>query len=335
MRAPGFYYRPPGLAAFLLLPFAMAYGAVAEWRMGRPGKRAKIPVVCIGNPTLGGAGKTPTAIAVATLLNAMGERPAFLSRGYGGNTKGPALVDPARHNASEVGDEPLLLARIFPTIVSRDRVAGAALAAASGASVVVMDDGFQNPSLAKDLSLLVIDGATGIGNGDVFPAGPLRAPLHAQLALAHGMVRVGKGEASNFVEAQAKSAGLKLFAAGLAPDLAIAASLKGRKLLAFAGIGHPEKFYATLRSLGAYVSEARSFEDHHRYSASDARELIETAKAQGLTLATTEKDHARMKGDTAFNELMQNSTALPVRLEFEDEKSVRELLEGALKKARG
>ena len=335
MRAPGFYYRRPGLAAFVLLPFAMIYGAVAAWLMGRPGARAAVPVICIGNPTLGGAGKTPTAIAIAQLLSAMGERPAFLSRGYRGSNAGPVLVDPAKHDARAVGDEPLLLADAFPTVVARNRAAGAALASAQGASVIVMDDGFQNPSLSKDLSLLVIDAATGIGNGDVFPAGPLRAPLHAQLAFAHGVVRVGRGEASSFVEEQAKAEGLEVFAAELTPDPQVAAQMKGRKLLAFAGIGHPQKFFATLRSLGAVVSEARGFADHHRYGAAEARELLEIAKAGGLMLVSTEKDLARMKGDAALNELAAQSTALPVRLQFEDEESVRELLRRALKQRRG
>jgi len=335
MRAPGFYYRPPGLAAFLLLPFAMIYGAAAGWLMGRPGARASVPVICVGNPTLGGAGKTPTALAIARLLAAMGERPVFLSRGYGGSNRRPMLVDLAMHTAREVGDEPLLLAGEFPTVVARDRAAGAALASAQGASVIVMDDGFQNPSLSKDLSLLVVDAATGIGNGDVFPAGPLRAPLHAQLAFAHGVVRVGRGEASSFVEAQAKAAGLKIFAAGLAPDPQVAAKLKGRKLLAFAGIGRPEKFFATLHSIGAVVSEVREFADHHRYSAAEAQELLKIAKSGALTLATTEKDLARMKGNAALDELAAQSTALPVRLEFEDGESVRKLLGRALKQRRG
>ena len=334
MRAPGFYYRGPGLAAFVLLPFAMIYGAAAAWLMGRPGARAAVPVICIGNPTLGGAGKTPTAIAIAQLLSAMGERPAFLSRGYGGSNAGPALVDPAKHDARAVGDEPLLLAGAFPTVVARNRAAGAALASAQGASVIVMDDGFQNPSLSKDLSLLVVDAATGIGNGDVFPAGPLRAPLQAQLAVAHGVVRVGRGEASSFVEEQAIAEGLEVFAAELTPDPQAAAQIKGRKLLAFAGIGHPQKFFATLRSLGAVVSEARGFADHHRYGAAEARELLQTAKAGGLMLVSTEKDLARMKGDAALSELAAQSTALPVRLQFEDEESVRELLRRALKQRR-
>lgn len=334
MRAPGFYFRPPGLTAFLLLPFGTAYGAVAAWRMRRPGERAGVPVICIGNPTLGGAGKTPTAIAVALLLAAIGEKPAFVSRGYGGRDAGPAQVDAKAHEAARVGDEPLLLAQHFPTFVARDRLAGARLAAASGASVLVLDDGFQNPSLTKDCSLLVIDGATGVGNGDVFPAGPLRAPLAAQLALAQGIVRVGVGEASRAVESHAGTIGLPVFGAQLVPDQAAAAALKDKKVLAFAGIGRPEKFFDTLKAAGAEVVEARGFDDHHRYSAADARELLTAAKARGLQLVTTEKDLARMQGDAVLTELSANSRVLPVRLQFDDEAAVRMLLERTLKRAR-
>jgi tetraacyldisaccharide 4'-kinase len=334
MRAPRFYFRPPGLASFLLLPFAMLYGAVAGWRMRRPGARAGVPVICIGNPTLGGAGKTPTAIAVARLLAAMGEKPAFVSRGYGGSDAGPVQVDPGAHDAARVGDEPLLLARHFPTFVARDRLAGGRLAAASGASVLVLDDGFQNPLLAKDCSLLVIDGAVGVGNGDVFPAGPLRAPLSAQLALAQGVVRVGAGEASRAVESQAVTTGLPVFSARLTPDSTAATALKGAKVLAFAGIGRPEKFFETLRATGANIVETRSFDDHHRFSANDAQRLLAAAKARSLLLVTTEKDMARMQGDPALAELAAQATSLPVQLSFEDLEGVRRLLERTLRWAR-
>lgn len=335
MRAPAFYFRPPGLASFLLLPFALAYGAVASWRMRRPGASAGVPVICIGNPTLGGAGKTPTAIAVAQLLAAMGERPAFISRGYGGSDAGPVQVDANAHGAAQVGDEPLLLARHFLTFVARDRLAGARLAAASGASVLVLDDGFQNPSLTKDCSLLVIDSTVGVGNGDVFPAGPLRAPLAAQLALAQAIVRVGAGEASRTVESHASTVGLPVFAAKLTPDAQAAAMLRGTKVLAFAGIGRPEKFFASLRGLGADVVETRGFDDHHRFFASEARELLAAAKARELLLVTTEKDFARMQGDVALTELAARATTLPVRLEFENEEGMRRLLEQTLRQTRG
>lgn len=335
MRAPAFYFRRPGLLSFLLLPFGTAYGAVASWRMGRPGARVGVPVVCIGNPTLGGAGKTPTAIAVARLLADMGEKPAFLSRGYGGADAGPVLVDAATQSAERVGDEPLLLARHFPTVVARDRLAGAHLAIGNGASVLALDDGFQNPSLAKDCSLLVIDAETGIGNGDVFPAGPLRAPLAAQFAHAQGLVRVGTGEAARAVEETARVTGIPIFAARLVPDAQAAAELGGRKVLAFAGIGRPEKFFTSLREIGAELLETRSFSDHHRFTAADARALLGAARTRNLTLVTTEKDIARMQGDAALAELAAQSKALPVRLRFADEEAVRRVLELAVKKARG
>ncbi len=179
MREPAFWWRPAGLMSGLLSPLAAIYGAVAASRMARAGHDAGIPVICVGNPTLGGAGKTPTAIAVAQMLDAAGRRPFVLSRGYGGALAGPVQVDPAHHRATDVGDEPLLLARFAPTIVSRDRAAGADAARAAGAGAVVMDDGFQSPALRKDRSLLVVDGRRGIGNGKVFPAGPLRAATGA------------------------------------------------------------------------------------------------------------------------------------------------------------
>ncbi len=334
MRAPGFYFRPPGLASFLLLPLGILYGAVAAWRMRRPGERAGVPVICIGNPTLGGAGKTPTAIAVAQMLAAMGEKPGFLSRGYGGNDAGPVLVDPDTHTAAQVGDEPLLLARHFPAFVARDRLGGARLAAASGVSVLVLDDGFQNPALVKDCSLLVIDGESGIGNGDVFPAGPLRAPLGAQLSFAQALVRVGSGKGSRPVEERARMKGLPVFGATLAPDPLAAAALSGTKVLAFAGIGRPEKFFSSLRETGADLAETRSFGDHHRYSTDEARELLTTANARGLALVTTEKDLARMQGETALGDLATQAMALPVRLEFENEEGVRRLLGRTLMQAR-
>jgi tetraacyldisaccharide 4'-kinase len=334
MRAPGFYYRKPGLASFLLLPFGLAYGAVAAARMRRPGQHAGVPVICVGNPTLGGAGKTPTAIEIAHMLAALGEKPAFLSRGYGGSDAGPVLVDVDSHHAARIGDEPLLLARHFPAFVARDRLAGARLAAASGVSVLVLDDGFQSPSLAKDCSLLVIDGAAGIGNGDVFPAGPLRAPLDAQLALAQGIVRVGASEKSRTVEERAHSMNLPVFVAQLVPDADALAALKSKPLLAYAGIGRPEKFFETLKAAGAIVVKEHRFGDHHRFTGEEANELIEAAKSGDLTLVTTEKDLARMQGDASLKKLAAKSKILPVKLQFDDEAGVRALLERTLKRAR-
>src|SRR5437868_3119509 len=183
MRAPAFWWREERtIASTLAAPAAAVYGAIATARLKRPGERVGVPVVCVGNPTLGGAGKTPTALAVVKLLIAAGERPVLLSRGYGGALAGPLAIDPRRHRADDVGDEPLLLARVAPTIIARDRLAGARAALAAGARAIVMDDGFQNPALAKDFCILAIDARRGIGNGRVFPARPLRAPPAAQRA---------------------------------------------------------------------------------------------------------------------------------------------------------
>ncbi len=258
------------------------YGAFAASRLKREGYRAGVPVICIGNPTLGGAGKTPTALAVARMLKAAGERPVFLSRGYGGRQRGPLLVAPDRDRAADVGDEPLLLARVAPTVVAHDRVEGAKAAQAAGATIIVMDDGFQNPSLAKDFSVLVIDGRRGLGNSKVFPAGPLRAPLDAQLARADAVVLVGAvGEDAAVAGAAAEARKLPLLRAWLEPDREAIATLAGGRVLAFAGIGDPEKVFATLREAGIAVAATRSFADHHRYTPADARDALPAGRCRG------------------------------------------------------
>lgn len=323
MRSPGFWWRPPGLAARLLAPAGALYGRLSAARMDRPGARGALPVVCVGNFTLGGAGKTPTALALAAALAAAGRRPAFLSRGYGGRLAGPVGVDPARHAAADVGDEPLLLARRAPTVVARDRPAGAALCAALGADVVVMDDGLQNPSLAKDLCLAVVDAGAGFGNGRVMPAGPLRAPLARQWPHAHALVLVGEGAPGEEAAQAAAARGLRVLRATLVPDPAVAAALAGRRVLAFAGIGRPEKFFATLRTLGAEVVRAEGFPDHHAYTREERARLLAAARREDLLPVTTEKDAARLAGDA----LGTAATALPVRLAFAGPADLTALLE--------
>jgi tetraacyldisaccharide 4'-kinase len=330
MLAPAFWWKAPGLVSTTLAPLGAIYGAVAGARMKLTGARAAVPVICIGDPTVGGAGKTPTAIAVAELLVDAGERPFFLTRGYGGREKGPMVVRVQEHGAQDVGDEPLLLAAVAPVVVSANRVAGAKLAAASGASVIVMDDGFQNPALAKDISLLVIDGASGVGNGYVFPAGPLRAPLAAQIERASAIVLVGKGEAGEKVSRQAAAQGKTVLRATLVPEPETVTEIKGRNVLAYAGIGRPGKFFATLEAIGCNVTERRVFPDHHAYSEGDARELLKAARARNLTLVTTAKDHARMYKNPALNELADASSVLPVDLHFEDENALKTLLKPTL-----
>jgi tetraacyldisaccharide 4'-kinase len=259
------------------------------------------------------------------MLKAGGETPVFLSRGYGGRLAGPVRVDPSQHAASDVGDEPLLLARAALTVVAHDRVKGAQAAVAAGASVIVMDDGFQNPSLAKDFAVLVVDGKRGTGNGRVIPAGPLRAPLGAQLDRAQALLVVGEGDAAGIVD-EARRRGLPLFRARLAPDAAFAGSLAGQRVLAFAGIGDPEKFFATLCEAGVTVAATRSFDDHHRYARADVQALCNEAERAGLVLVTTEKDVARMQRDENAAELAARSRALPVTLTFDDEEGFLRLL---------
>ena len=285
-----------------------------------------MPVICIGNPTVGGAGKTPLALAVVRILAAAGETPVLLSRGYGGRLAGPIRVDPSRHRALDVGDEPLLLARAAPTIVARNRVKGAAVAVAVGASVIVMDDGFQNPSLRKDFSVLVIDARRGLGNGKVLPAGPLRAPLKAQLDRADALVLVGQSPAEPAIAGEARKRGLPVLRARLEPDAGIAAELARHRVLAFAGIGDPEKFFLALAEAGVAVAATRSFADHHRYSAADARGLCEEAQRDGLVMVTTEKDLARLQGDAEVAELAARARALPVTLVLDDEAAFARLL---------
>jgi tetraacyldisaccharide 4'-kinase len=326
MREPAFWWRPPGLAAALLAPAAAAYGAIAERALRQAGQRSRVPVLCVGNLTVGGGGKTPTAIAIARLFLAAGVRPIFLTRGYGGRLSGPIRVDAKVHRAADVGDEPLLLARVTTTIVARDRVAGAALAQSIGADVIVMDDGFQNPSLVKDLALLVVDGRRGIGNGRMIPAGPLRAPLAVQLEYADALLAVGEAKGASDVVAEATERGLSIFHGRLEPDPAAIAAFRGRKVLAFAGIADPGKFFATLAAIGITAVATERFPDHHRYTATDARNLLTRAEHESLDLVATEKDLARLQGEQNVAELLARTTALPVSLMFDDEDAVRRLM---------
>jgi tetraacyldisaccharide 4'-kinase len=328
MRAPGFWWKEPGAISALLSPLAAIYGSIAARRMAQPGERIGIPVICAGNPTVGGAGKTPAAIAIAKTLIAAGERPMFLSRGYGGRLAGPVSVETA-HTAVQVGDEPLLLTRVAPAIVAADRVAGARFAKERGASVIVMDDGFQNPSLDKDLSILVVD-ARGIGNGCVLPAGPLRAPLDPQLDRAAAILVVGADASA--IETAARACGLPIFHGTLEPNPDAVASLRAKKVLAFAGIGDPEKFFATLRSAGIDAPVRRGFGDHHRYSARQARALIRDADKDGLELLTTEKDLARLKDDANVMQLAARTRALPVMLKMAEADAFERLVRSAIKR---
>jgi tetraacyldisaccharide 4'-kinase len=291
VKAPEFW-RHGGLVPALLAPLAWGYDAACRANRALvSAQRAPVPVVCVGNLVVGGAGKTPVALALGARLAALGHDVHFLSRGYGGRARGPLRVEPGRHDAREVGDEPLLLAACRPTWVARDRAAGARAAAAAGAEVVVMDDGFQNGHIAKDLSLLVVDGAYGFGNRRPMPAGPLREDVRRGLARADAAVLLGADEAG--VAARIEAAGLALLRATIAPTLD-AVTLTDRPVVAFAGIARPEKFFATLEALGCRPLARRAFADHHRYDADEIMELVELAAREGATLVTTEKDHVRL-----------------------------------------
>ena len=330
LEAPFWWYRRNSALGSALAPLGRLYGRIAEKRYAEVEPyRSRLKVICIGNFTAGGGGKTPTAIAVATMLKELGAKPAFLTRGYGGTSKGPVLVK--GQSAEEVGDEPLLLAEIAPTMVAADRVAGAKALEATDASVIVMDDGFQNPSLAKDLSLVVVDGGAGIGNGLIIPAGPLRAPLDAQIARASALIVIGDEErVAKLVEA---------FAAQAKPVLkARMVPRQDRRWLSvlpvigFAGIARPSKFFATLRNEGARLIDSRAYPDHYRYSERQARSLLKEAKNYNAMLVTTEKDHVRLDGepDSAVAELKHRSRPFPIRIEFADKEAVTALLAAAL-----
>jgi tetraacyldisaccharide 4'-kinase len=333
MREPDWWWLPGGKSLLLLSPIAAMYGAVAWWRMRATGKSAGVPVICLGNLTVGGAGKTPAALAVAHALLAEHVRPFFLSRGYGGRRAGPLRVSAATDRAVDVGDEPLLLARLAPTIVARDRLAGAKFARSCGASVVVMDDGFQNPSLAKDLAILLIDGTRGIGNGRIIPAGPLRAPLKTQIAHAQALIIVGPPAGAAAVADVARRYGIAIYHGRLEPDANNLTALRRRKVLAFAGIGNPDKFFATLREAAIEVAERASFPDHHCYSAADAQALIARAEAQNLMLITTEKDRVRLIGEPPLAALAARTIALPVRLVIDEQDAFRQMVLRVVKRS--
>jgi len=330
MREPAFWWQPG--TGRLLQPFAAVYGAVASARMHLRGRRAGVPVICLGNLTVGGTGKTPAALAVAHLLHAAHERPFFLTRGYGGKLAGPLRVNPAIHHAADIGDEPLLLTRLAPTIVARDRAAGAQFAQFAGASVIVMDDGFQNPALAKNLTIVVIDGRRGIGNGRVIPAGPLRAPLEIQLDRAQALVTVGPAEGAAEILKRGEQRGMTIFRARLEPDRNIIAAIGQRKVLAFAGIGNPDKFFATLSEAGVTVAERVGFDDHHRFTAAQAQDLLARGRAASMMLVTTEKDLMRLGGDPQLAELAEHAIALPVRFVVDEQDQFRQMVLNAVKR---
>src|SRR5277367_3143262 len=313
--------RRPTVLARLLHPVGILYGRTTARRMRGPSERAGAPTICVGNFVAGGAGKTPAALALARMLISNGRRVAFLSRGYGGAERvEPLMVDANAHSAAMVGDEPLLLSRVAPCWVGTDRLRSARSAIEAGANALVLDDGLQNPAVVKDLAFAVVDGETGFGNGLCVPAGPLRAPVSAQLPFVKALIVLGGEEAA--LSAIAGSApGKPLMRASLEPDALAAAPLIGREVVAFAGIARPEKFYATLRRVGAQLVATRDFADHHPYTQREIEALVEESRGRGALLATTEKDLVRLSARQA-----RSVVAVPVTLRFEEPASVRRIL---------
>ncbi|WP_142847894.1 tetraacyldisaccharide 4'-kinase [Telmatospirillum sp. J64-1] len=321
MRAPDFWARDGALPR-LLSPLGWLYGTAGALRQASATPlRLDVPVICVGNITAGGVGKTPVALSLARLLTDSGRRPHFLSRGYGGRLAGPVRVDPQIHGYRDVGDEPLLLARAAPCWISRDRAAGGRAAQENGAGVVIMDDGFQNPSLAKDLSLVVVDGATGFGNGRVIPAGPLREPVARGLSRASALVVVGPDRCG--LAALARHAGLTLLRAGMVPGPE-AAALAGKRAVAFAGIGRPAKFFDTLRGLDVTLLSCHAFADHHPFTRAEIETILEEARSQEAIVLTTAKDFVRLPQD-----LRPHVGVLGIELRWEDEAALHHVLRKA------
>jgi tetraacyldisaccharide 4'-kinase len=334
MREPAFWHQPASWTSRLLRPLSAIYGAVAGLRLQRIGIEAGIPVICVGNYHVGGAGKTPTVLALTGILRDLDERPVVLSRGYGGRLHGPVMVDVNRHSAADVGDEPLMMAAHVPVAVARDRVEGVVLAKSQGASLILMDDGFQNPEIIKDASLIVIDSERGLGNGCVFPAGPLRAPLPPQLARTDALIVIGGGHASDAVASAISAAVRPVLSAHLLPDADVVTRLAGKPLFAFAGIGDPDRFVRTLRASGLDVRRQRAFADHHPFAEHEITALVAEAERDGLTLVTTEKDLARLRNAAYLPQDAGRIVAFPVTLQFAEAETLRSFLTDRLFKVR-
>lgn len=327
MRPPAFWSNDPsrpGLAARLLAPLAALQAALTARRVARPpAHRAAVPVICVGNINAGGTGKTPTVIALVQALASGGIAAHVVSRGYGGSLPGPVRVDERRHSAAEVGDEPLLLSAFAPVWVARDRAAGVRAAEAAGAQAVILDDGFQNPSVAKSLSIVVVDAAAGFGNGRCIPAGPLREPVARGLSRADAVLTIGSAEAQAAFAARWRTAiGQLPWLRGELRPLPTGMPWAGLRVLAFAGIGRPDKMFATLRGLGAVIVRAVPLDDHQPLSPALLQRLESDARQANARLVTTEKDAMRLPPGMRGRIL-----TLPVRLEMEDPAALAALLD--------
>ncbi len=316
--APPFWWENPGWQALLLAPFGFLYGQVSAKRMSfSPSMSADVPVLCIGNFITGGAGKTPTAISLAKQIRKRGYRPGILSRGWGGSVNNPTVVKPDRHNAHDVGDEALLHAANAVTVVASDRPAGAQLLLEQGCDFIIMDDGFQNPSLEKDYNLVVVDAKRGLGNGFTMPAGPLRVPFRDQLRHADCLLVIGEGERGDKIIRKAARSGKPVFSGQLA--VIGKTKFKDMDVFAYAGIGDPDKFFETLESVDANIKVRLPYGDHHPFTDEECRDMVQQSKRQKLQLVTTTKDLARLRGMGKEQEkLLAASLPLHAELRLDD-----------------
>jgi tetraacyldisaccharide 4'-kinase len=328
--APPFWWEEPDWRAWGLWPASALYGAVAGRQMRRaPRVKVAAPVLCVGNFTVGGAGKTPVAIAMAKAFQARGFTPGILSRGHGGSFGKPHLVDIKHDIARHVGDEPLLLAAAAPVAVSADRQAGARLLLDQGCDALIMDDGFQSARIHIDFALLVVDAIRGIGNGHVIPGGPLRAGLVEQLRFTDAVLKMGRGTAGDLVIRKAARAGRAVFEAQT--RVVPGQDFSGRRFLAFAGIGNNAKFFDTVRDAGGDLAATRGFPDHHAYVEDELADLERSAADLNASLITTAKDAARLRGwSPASSRFLEGVEVLEVETAFDNPAATQRIIDATL-----
>jgi tetraacyldisaccharide 4'-kinase len=325
---PSFWWKKTHWKALALWPLSQIYGFIAAYRMNKAcPPSVSVPVICVGNFTVGGGGKTPTVVMLAQTARDMGLNPGILSRGYGGLCQGVHCVNVEHDSAELVGDEPLLMAHYAPVVVCVDRHKGALLLQKQGCDLIIMDDGFQSMRLKTDFNLILIDARRGIGNGYVFPSGPLRAPMIPQLRLCHGIVKTGRGTGADVVLAPQKS--MPIYHARTVPDPHL--NLSNKRVLAFAAIADPEKFFTTLLAMGATLSLKRTWADHYFFTDDDLHDLLTIAQTRDLILVTTEKDAMRLRRESAIaQKLLEQTVIVRVTMCFDPSDAPRAIIDQAL-----